>query len=145
MEQKQQKGNKSKGPSFYLKIAFGEKTKKFRVRNPRQISLKQIKSSFTPTISATNIKIEILEQGSIECTVKTEEQLIGRIQGMDVQENGEVRINIVEETSEKLTEHHNNSEDEEQDELPGTIKKVRSRSQEIELDYKTQSFMISSY
>lgn len=39
--------------SYYIKISYHNKMKKFIVRNPKQINIQQIKNTFNPPIASS--------------------------------------------------------------------------------------------
>lgn len=45
--------------SYYIKISYNSKMKKFIVRNPKQISIQQIKNTFNPPI-ASNLNLSFV-------------------------------------------------------------------------------------
>ena len=51
---------------YYLKIVYGQKIKKFIVKNPKLINLHQIKYSFTPPITSSHLSYELNEPNDKE-------------------------------------------------------------------------------
>lgn len=92
---------------YYLKISYQSKTKKFIVRNPKEISLAQIRNTFVPPIPhSARLSYLLAYRTESRIALHSEEELLGYLAGRVFAEGESVRV-TAEEVGEAKEESDN--------------------------------------